>query len=315
MNHLHERAARYLQQLPPSIQGSGGSAALFKAAVCLVKGFALPAEEALPLLLQWNQSHGQPPWSEAELRYKLKSATGAHKPDGYLLQARDDLPEWRDAETRKVWLRQQWPAFRLLEPEEMEAIARLRNLPLPAVRAAAKWHYLWHAQVDGHPCFMIGEDRFVQARRLDGRPLDLGDGRQPKAKNLPGSQGAFIGRRWLNDRPGRILLVEGAIGLIEALAAHELVGPDSDWSLLAATSASSRFARDPELLQQLAGYHVRILPDPDQAGLNGAASWFADLEQAGCKVEVKTLPEGFKDLGPLVANPDQHLPILTALFQ
>lgn len=315
MSNVHERAARYLEKLPPSIQNQGGSGALFKAALVLRKGFALSLEEAWPLLLHWNQSHCQPPWSEAELRRKLKDAAAAKQTEGLLLGARDALHAPQDADARQSWMRRRWPAFRPLEPGEMKALADLRRLPLSAVIAAAKWHYLWYAQVDGHACFMIGEGHFVQARRLDGHPLDLGEGRQTKAKNLPGSQGAFLGRRWLNDPPGRVLLVEGAIGLIEALAAHELVGPDSDWSLLAATSASSRFARDPELLRRLAGYHVRILPDADPAGLDSAASWLADLEQVGCHVEVIALPPDFKDLGPLVAKPDEHRAILTALFQ
>ena len=44
------------------------------------------------------------------------------------------------------------------------------------------------------------------------------DGTPIKASNLPGSQGAFIGQGWLGETT-HVLLVEGAIGLIEGLAA------------------------------------------------------------------------------------------------
>lgn len=67
---VRERARAYIAKLPPSIQGSRGSDALFAAATALVRGFSLPPEEAFPLLAEWNAAHAVPPWSVRELQYK-----------------------------------------------------------------------------------------------------------------------------------------------------------------------------------------------------------------------------------------------------
>ena len=170
------------------------------------------------------------------------------------------------------------------------------------------------AEIEGQCCFIIHEGTFAQARRLDGVPFTRGDGTRIKAKNLPGSEGAFIGQRWLGDTQ-HVLLVEGVIGLMEALAAFALVNMTESWSILAATSASSRFARDPALLARLTGRHVRIVPDADEAGMNAAASWLADLEAAGARADAVALPDGFKDLGEIIAARESHLETLNEIFQ
>ena len=69
------------------------------------------------------------------------------------------------------------------------------------------------------------------------------------------------------------------------------------------------------MLARLRGRHVRIVPDADEAGLNAAASWLADLEAAGAMVDAMPLPDGIKDLGALVAKSEAHIEILNALFQ
>ena len=82
-----ERARRYLAAMPPAIEGSGGHNAAYAAACALVNGFALPEDQALELLASDYNPTCQPPWSDAELRHKLKSAaTKPHdKPRGHLL--------------------------------------------------------------------------------------------------------------------------------------------------------------------------------------------------------------------------------------
>lgn len=81
-----ERARRYLRKLPPAIAGSGGHDATFKAASVLAVGFALDDVDALALLNEWNVSSCSPPWSETELRHKIKSALGAGGERGTLLK-------------------------------------------------------------------------------------------------------------------------------------------------------------------------------------------------------------------------------------
>ena len=81
-----DRVRLYLAKIPGAVSGSGGHDATFIVACKLVNGFALSAAEALPLLLEWNNSC-QPPWDDAALRHKLADAERAPhtKPHGHLL--------------------------------------------------------------------------------------------------------------------------------------------------------------------------------------------------------------------------------------
>ncbi|HAL72740.1 MAG TPA: hypothetical protein DCP71_13320 [Verrucomicrobiales bacterium] len=159
-------------------------------------------------------------------------------------------------------------------------------------------------------CFILAEGDFAQARRLDGQPLPVRDG-YSKSKNLPGSIGAFIGAGLLGDSP-HVLLVEGCIGLLEALGCISLADAPG-WTAIAATSASSRFNRAAGLLASLKGRHVRILPDTDKAGFEAAVTWLQDLERTGCRVDALKLPSG-NDLGPIVADHLAHSETLNSLF-
>jgi hypothetical protein len=306
--------------MPPSIAGSGGSNDLFNAAVVLIRGFAISEADALPILTRWNQTHCQPPWSLPELRHKLKDASTSSRPFGYLLKddapTRDrTAPDFENESEKKARQRKAWPEFKTLKPAGIETIAKLRHMMPDAVDLAHQHGFLKGAEIDGHRCFIIHEGTFAQARRLDGLPLTMHDGTESKTKNLLGSQGAFIGQRWLGNT-SHVLLVEGIIGLMEALAAFLLVEDvKKNWSILAATSASSRFDRDRALLSRLTGKHVRIIPDNDEAGMNAAASWMADLKNAGATVDAKALPDGCKDLGDIIAAPELHKETLNELFQ
>lgn len=81
-----DRALAYVAKMPAAISGRGGHAATFAVAKALVHGFALSESQAWPILLDYNK-RCQPPWSEAELRHKLKSAgklDRPNKPRGHL---------------------------------------------------------------------------------------------------------------------------------------------------------------------------------------------------------------------------------------
>ena len=84
-----ERARLYLQRCPPAVSGQFGHKATFRVACLLVQGFALSEAEALGLLREWNQTC-RPPWSEAELAYKVASALAApsKNPIGYLREGK-----------------------------------------------------------------------------------------------------------------------------------------------------------------------------------------------------------------------------------
>lgn len=71
---VEKRAAKYLAKLPASISGSGGHAALWSAALSLVRGFRIPPERALSMLRTDFNPRCQPPWTERELRHKVDDA-------------------------------------------------------------------------------------------------------------------------------------------------------------------------------------------------------------------------------------------------
>ncbi len=69
-----ERARLYLERMPGAISGSQGHATTFRAAVAMVRGFALDPDDALHLLVDEFNPRCAPPWSLAELKHKVKSA-------------------------------------------------------------------------------------------------------------------------------------------------------------------------------------------------------------------------------------------------
>ena len=68
-----QMAEAYIATMPPAISGQRGHDATFSVACRLIIGFGLSVEQALPIMLRYNQ-RCQPPWSEAELRRKLEQA-------------------------------------------------------------------------------------------------------------------------------------------------------------------------------------------------------------------------------------------------
>jgi hypothetical protein len=86
---LEERIRKYIGQMPASVEGSGGNAAMFAVCSVLVNGFDLPVSAALREAMDWNEQFSQPKWSEKELLRMVESAKskGSSKGTGYLLQA------------------------------------------------------------------------------------------------------------------------------------------------------------------------------------------------------------------------------------
>lgn len=85
------RSRAYLAQVPGAIQGHRGDDHTFKVACRLIVDFGLSIGEAYPLLAEWNQVC-VPPWSDADLYVKLRSADQRRGPRGRL----------RDAEYRRT---------------------------------------------------------------------------------------------------------------------------------------------------------------------------------------------------------------------
>ena len=83
-----ERAALWLNKVPPAISGQNGHSTTYTAAVGLVHGFGLSETDALSLLSDWNRSC-KPPWSDRDLIHKVRDAASKphDKPAGHLLHA------------------------------------------------------------------------------------------------------------------------------------------------------------------------------------------------------------------------------------
>jgi hypothetical protein len=100
-----ERARRCVATRPPAIENQGGHSTTFGVACVLVWGFGLSPEEAMPLMMEYNQ-RCEPPWNERDLWHKLRSAlTTAHKePRSYMVlpdDARGEVPVYTPPETPK----------------------------------------------------------------------------------------------------------------------------------------------------------------------------------------------------------------------
>ena len=325
---IFERAARYAAAMPAAVSGAGGHAALFAVAAALVRGFDLPDADARQILATFN-ARCLPPWPAADLAAKLRSARATSKmPVGALLgddqprtpHLRALTPAAPGVEAEKAAKRARWPELRRPSDAEVSRIADLRKLPPLAVGLACSIGALRAANVDENPCFVLTEGgHFAQAVRLDGRPFDLPGG--PRKKTLPGSlAGGFVGWQTLGDAGCPVLLVEGAVGFLEALAAAlfaEADGrPGGGWGILAAIAAGSSFEKEPSKLPDFRGRRVRILPDADPGGtgLQAAAKWAAELEALGAVVDGVALPPGAKDLGDVLDEPEKHRAFLTQLF-
>ena len=83
-----ERAQRYLAAVPPAVTGQHGDLLTFRVCCRLVRGFALTDTDAARVLSEWND-RCQPPWSDRELRDKLRRARRyGREPVGGLLEVR-----------------------------------------------------------------------------------------------------------------------------------------------------------------------------------------------------------------------------------
>lgn len=68
-----ERAEKYLETCDGAIQGQGGSNVTFIVCMKIARGFDLDDDTAYRLLARWNE-RCSPPWSERDLRRKIREA-------------------------------------------------------------------------------------------------------------------------------------------------------------------------------------------------------------------------------------------------
>lgn len=79
-----DRAKAYIQKEPPAISGQNGHGRCYHVVAILYEGFSLEPAEILDVIQDWNATC-VPPWSEKELRHKVKSVADKKGPRGGLL--------------------------------------------------------------------------------------------------------------------------------------------------------------------------------------------------------------------------------------
>ena len=332
-----ERAGMYLTQVAGSISGSGGHATAFNAAMVPVRGFCLPDDQSQTLLMEWN-TKCVPPWNHNDLVAKIKSAhRDGRRTYGYLL-ADDDhrshytgrpapsvpqAPQPRHGYTfeehaEKAAKQALLPIPRPLTAKEGGAVAYLRECPQAGVAILSQNRRLMAD--DARPgCYLLTDGRtdgrgHRQYRNLDGAPFHHGQ----KSDNAKGSAGkGFFCLSYLRqlDPDELVFITEGSISLLEAVSCQWLCeGRARRWHFLAAHSAASTFNAEPDLLQSIAGHHVRILPDDGEAGRKGAKAWRDELRAVGCNIDFAVLPDGFQDLKKLLGEGSDAFPAIRSLL-
>lgn len=296
MMPIQERARRYIATMPQSIEGSGGHTAIFNVALAVRCGFDLSEDATLELLSEWNATHAQPPWNAADLRHKIQDAGRSTKPAGYLLANDQPAKPAPTCPDEAAATRAKWPEFRSPGLRDLRALANLRHLDVRSLIPASHEGLLQFTQHPKHgECYVFTEGTFAQIRRVDGQPLRLSDGSAQKDINLPGSKGSWFGYCLLEKHPAApVLLIEGCIGLLEAMHTIRLAKQEG-WIPFAANSASSKMTE--RELTLLKGRQVIIAADRGKAGADAAIRWQASL--AGCDVTaaIWVPPPEASDLG------------------
>lgn len=105
-NSLDLQAIRnYISKMEPAISGNGGHNTTLAVARVLVRGFALSEDDAFDILYNDYNPRCEPPWTEWELRHKIRSASKfTNVPLGYLLN-----PCFKDSyDIKPLWDNDNW---------------------------------------------------------------------------------------------------------------------------------------------------------------------------------------------------------------
>ncbi len=181
-------------------------------------------------------------------------------------------------------------------------LARARGLDQITVEFLAKFGMVKFMHHDEKNCFIVTDatNRAAEIRRLDGELFSNGK----KAYALTGVDKSWlVGADLLRHTPeAHVLLVEGCTDFLTAWDMNVVFRQDkhvreSKWLPVALLGASCK-ALHPECAELLAGRHVRLVPDGDDAGDKMRDDWTATLQAIGCTVDVVVVPRG-KDLTDL----------------
>lgn len=201
-----------------------------------------------------------------------------------------------------------WPALRRGTAEELAALARLRALPVAALRLADERGFLHFGQQWGHAfwCITDGARRGCELRRADGE-LWPGFGEVPPRKaHCYGDKAWPVGLQEA-EAFANVLLVEGVGDFLAAHAVIDGEGRAADMAALCCMGAGVKLS--PEVAERLAGKRVRIVPQMDEPGQRAALQWARSLRDAGAVVDgfslsgiVDSMGQPINDLGDVFAK-------------
>jgi len=219
----------------------------------------------------------------------------------------DERADWRDRAKRVQTPANFTPTKTTLA--EIEPFRLRRGLSAYGIRCAVALGVL-KVGVHSHygKCVALRENGWWQARPLNAERFRNGQ----KTMSAPGKAPKFFGGSWLGDYPN-LVLVEGPMAWLEAVDVVTRFG-DSNWGVLAAYNAETKFADALPILGALKGRNVVIVPDNDLAGLDASERWEAELEAVGIENRTHLLPEGCADIGKALQRPDAA-EILAEIFQ
>jgi hypothetical protein len=186
-----------------------------------------------------------------------------------------------------------FPDFRRGTADEIQRLARLRNIGREGIELASERGLLWFAKLKDCPAWIITDAARVnaQARRMDAQAWNHLEG-NPKAWTLPGSWASWpIGITEAQNFRA-VALCEGGG---DFLAAHYLAlweqathrtQRDAQCAPVAMLGASQRIHAD--ALPMFAGKRVRIFGHDDSAGRGAVERWAAQLATVGADVDAFT---------------------------
>jgi hypothetical protein len=283
----HDRARAYATKVPPAITGQNGHNTTFKLAVKLTRGFNLSPEDAFPILKEWNEAC-QPPWSDADLWHKLKSADASGtEPRGTMLAVDRSCHRFAAPAPKTQAFPQSLPknkpdlsSFARGKIDQIKEVAKHRAYALPGLLEASKRGFLLFGKHHGFPSYAITDrsGKAVACRRIDNLPFPFGE-HPPKSLFLPESD-----PRWpvgtLESTPFPcIALFEGVPDFIEGC--HVILWEGAEKRVAPVMMLSSSPAICETALPHFKNKTIRIFAHYDSAGVRGAEKWRLQLLNAG----------------------------------
>jgi hypothetical protein len=275
-----ERARHYIEKMDAAVAGDGGHNQTFHVACVLVEKFGLTYEDAIELLLEYNE-RCDPPWSIDELNHKLVDALAfLEKPAPEILRTDDGYYAPKANPPARPMLRGTLP----FTMDDVVALSRARGIPPHGIMLAEKRGFLFKAPWHGADCYGVRDisSNLIELRRMDSQLFPA----VPEFNLAPRKSHAIKGsnKSWplgiLESREfPAIALVEG---IPDFIFAHYRVAEELARNRVAVVAMlSSAPAIDPVALKHFAGKQVRIFPHLDAAGLRGAKRWSAQIVAAG----------------------------------